>query len=111
MEGAARALAAEAGLEVVVVHQVHELDGDEDVAPVPEVPEVPEDVVPIPLADASEPVTEPVPEPDDDGDPERDDEAAREAERAREERRRAVLAETDAALAKGREWDELVAGR
>ncbi|GAB6939543.1 hypothetical protein ACQP60_08625 [Isoptericola variabilis] len=122
VEAAAHALATEVGLEVtgvevVTVQQVHELDGDEDV-----VHEVPHDVEPVPdvagrptplapLTGDAHQIPEAHPEPDKVDADERDAEAEREAQRALAERRRAVLAETEAALAKGRQWDELVAGR
>jgi len=116
VDAAARALAAEAGLEVVAVRQVRELDGDDDAHAVPE-----ENVVVIPPADASEPDdladSEPAPDPAAEPEAEPDAradakaEAEREAQRAWEERRRAVLAETEAALAKGRQWEALAAGR
>ncbi|MEU2198888.1 hypothetical protein [Isoptericola sp. NPDC019482] len=117
VEAAARALAAEAGLEVTTVMELHELDGDEDV----------EGEAPNLSADPGQPSHVGASAADDDlaDDPMElgapavayvaDDDALTERDevdkQAQAERRRALLAETDELLARGRQWDELTAGK
>lgn len=123
VEAAARALAAEAGLKVTTVMELHELDGDEDVEPDAHG----EAEAPTPSADPGHPTDVGTPATDDGlaDDPMKlsapaapyvaDDDAQTERdeadEQAQAERRRALLAETDELLARGRQWDELTAGK
>ncbi|MFC8597178.1 hypothetical protein [Isoptericola sp. NPDC057191] len=132
VEAAARALAAEAGLEVATVLELHELDGDEDAEAephgeagptLPSDPDNPHDVgTPVPddgLADdpmelSARPVghvATDASDEDEDDNPDDTDEAARAQmdEQAMAERRRALLAESDELLAKGRQWRDLTA--
>ncbi|WP_344250437.1 hypothetical protein [Isoptericola hypogeus] len=110
MRAAARALAAEAGLEVAV-QQVNELDGDEDVEATPAPTDNHGDhrdhhdsddradddrVHPAAEVDAGADDDAHEPEPD---------------EEALAERRRAILAESEALMARGRQWDHLRAGK